>query len=75
MQEGQREDGSEGGFGGGIRARHKPATRTLTYTNGKSKTVGWGAGMLTATNAQEVYHQYMPGPSAQQVLVGTTAPG
>ena len=57
------------------RARHKPATRTLTRINGISKTAGRGAGMLAATSAHEVYHQYMPGPSVQQVLVGTTAPG
>ena len=56
------------------RARHKPATRTLTRIKSKSKTVGRGAGRLAATNAQGVYHLPLQGPSVQQVLVEAPAP-
>jgi hypothetical protein len=56
------------------RAHHKSATRTPTETNVKSKTVGCGAGKLVATTAQEVSHQYLLGPSVQQVLMWPTAP-
>ena len=57
------------------KARIKPATRTRALKNGKSKTVGHGAGKLVTTTAQGVYHPSLPGPSAQQVLVGTTSRG
>ncbi|KAH9982808.1 hypothetical protein BGW80DRAFT_1555843 [Lactifluus volemus] len=56
------------------RAHHKSATRTPTDKNQKSKTVGCGAGKLVATTAQEVSHQYLLGPSVQQVLMWPTAP-
>jgi hypothetical protein len=56
------------------RAHHKSATRIQTDINLKSKAVGCGAGKLVATTAQEVSHQYLLGPSVQQVLVWSTVP-
>ncbi|KAH9964350.1 hypothetical protein BGW80DRAFT_1541473 [Lactifluus volemus] len=75
---GQGQDGCERGSGGSGShkgARIKPATRTSANRNDKSKTVGRGAGRLATTTAEGVYHQSLPGPSDQQVLVGTTALG
>jgi hypothetical protein len=57
------------------RDRHKPATRTLLDIHSKSEAMGRGAERLAATNALEVYHQSLPGPSVQRALVGTTACG
>jgi hypothetical protein len=57
------------------RARHKPATRSLTGSNGKSLATGRGAEGLAAPNVQDVYHQFLSGPSVQTELVGTTARG
>ena len=56
------------------RTRRKPATRTQTVINDKSKATGQGAGRLATTSAQRVYHQYLPGPSVQQVLTRATVP-
>jgi hypothetical protein len=60
--------------GSSSKAHHKPATRTQAGTNRNFKTAGGGAGKLTAMTVQEVYHQSLPGPSVQQVLVWHTAP-
>ena len=57
------------------RARQKPADRTPTGVNDKSEATGRGAGMLAAPITHEVYHQFLPGPSVQEALVGTTAQG
>jgi hypothetical protein len=54
------------------RAHRRPAARTPDTINGDPKTAGRGAGRLAATDAQEVYHQYLLGPSVRQVLVGGT---
>ena len=56
------------------RARHKPVTRTRKCTNSISKATGQGAGRLAATSTQRAYHQYLPGPSVQQVLTRASAP-
>ena len=57
------------------RAHKKPATETPASINDKSEAARRGAGMLAAPTAHEVYHQYLPGPSVQEALVGTTAQG
>jgi len=57
------------------RARQKPSTRTPVQIDNKFKAAGHGAGGLTATNTQEVYHQFLPGPSVQGRLMGTTVQG
>ena len=54
------------------RARHKSSTKIPVQINHKSKAAGPGAGRLAAPNAQGVYHQSLPGPSARKELVGTT---
>jgi hypothetical protein len=55
-------------------AHQEPAARNPAKLNEKPKTAECGAGRLAATTAQEVYHQFLPGSSVQQVLVGATAP-
>jgi hypothetical protein len=57
------------------KTRNKPATRTQELENGKSKTVGHGAGRLVSTTTQGVYHRPLLGTRAQQALVGAIAPG
>ncbi|KAI0296511.1 hypothetical protein B0F90DRAFT_1034126 [Multifurca ochricompacta] len=57
------------------RARHKPATRTSSAINDKSRVVGRGAERLAASNTQGVYHQFLTGPSVQQELAGTAVWG
>jgi hypothetical protein len=54
------------------RARHKSSTKTPVAIRDRSKALGPGAGRLAAPNAQGVYHQSLPGPSARKELVGTT---
>jgi len=54
------------------RARHKSSTKTPVAINRKSKAAGPGVGRLAAPNAQGVYHQSLPGPSARKEVVGTT---
>ena len=57
------------------RARQKPADRIPTRITGKSEATGRGAGMLAAPIVHAVYHQFLPGPSVQEGLMGTTAQG
>ena len=57
------------------RAHPKPADRTPTEINDISEAQGRGAGKLAAPIAHEVYHQFMPGSSVQEVLMGNTAQG
>lgn len=64
-----------GAVGSTCRARQKPSTRTPEQINRISEAAGRGAGKLPATNAQEVYHQFLPGPSVQGGLMGTTVQG
>jgi hypothetical protein len=52
----------------------KSATETPEEISNIFEAVGRGAGMLAAPNVHEVYHQFLPGPSVQE-LAGTTAPG
>jgi hypothetical protein len=47
-------------------------TKTPTGSSNNSEVAGRGAGMLADPNAQEVYHQFLPGPSVQKELVGAT---
>ena len=54
------------------RARQKPSTRTPVQIRNKSEAAGRGAGKLAATSVQEIYHQFLPGPSVQGRLMGTT---
>jgi len=49
------------------RVRRKPVTRTpVKETNNKFKAAGRGAERLAAQNAQELYHRFLLGPSAQE---------
>jgi len=57
------------------RARQNPATETPVELNGKSEAAGRGAGMLAAPIEHEVYHRFLPGPSVQEALMGTTVQG
>ena len=41
----------------------------------KSEVVELRVGVLMAQTAHEVYHQFLPGPSVQEALMGTTAQG
>jgi hypothetical protein len=68
-------DGVLGAAESTSRARQKPATETPVETNNKSEAAGRGAGMLAAPIAHEIYHQFLPGPSVQEALIGTTAQG
>ena len=54
------------------RARQKPSTRTSVQIRNKSEAARRGAGKLATTSAQEIYHQFLPGPSVQGRLMGTT---
>src|SRR6266850_3944735 len=56
------------------RARQKSATKTLVENRRKSEAAGRGAGKLAVPNAHEVYHEFLPGPSVQELVV-TTAQG
>ena len=57
------------------RARHKSATKTRVGIDDKSEAAGRGAEKLAAPYVHEVYHQFLPGPSVQKELMGTTAQG
>ena len=57
------------------RTRQKPIARTPVRISVKSKATGRGAGKLASPNAYGVYHQFLPGPSVQGNLMGTTAQG
>ena len=70
-----RRDGVLETAGSTSRARQKPADRTSTEINDISEAPGRGAGKLAAPIAHEVYHQFLPGPSIQEALMGTTAQG
>jgi hypothetical protein len=70
-----RTDGVLEAAGSTSRARQKPSTRTPVQIDDKSEAAERGAGKLAATNAQEVYHQFLPGPSVQGELMGTTVQG
>jgi hypothetical protein len=74
----KRKKGASGvleAVGSTSRARQKSATRILAQKRDKSEAAGRGAGRLAATNAHEVYHEFLPGPSVQQELVVTTVQG
>ena len=47
------------------RARQEPSTRTPSRISNKSEAAGHRAGKLAAMNTQEVYQQFLPGPSVQ----------
>jgi hypothetical protein len=48
----------------------KSATKTPENISNKSEVVGRGVRILAAPDAREVYHQFLPGPSAQKELGG-----
>src|SRR5712691_8611088 len=68
-------DGVLEAAGSTSRACQKPADRAPVSIDNKSEAAGRGAGMLAAPIAHEIYHQFLPGPSVQEALMGTTAQG
>ena len=68
-------DGVLEAAGSTSRACQKPADRAPVGNESKSEAAGRGAGMLADPIAHEIYHQFLPGPSAQEALMGTTAQG
>ena len=70
-----RKNGVLEAAGSTSRAHQRPTDRTPTVIDSISEATGRGAGMLAAPIAHELYHQFLPGPSVQEVLMGTTAQG
>jgi hypothetical protein len=60
--------------GSSSRGRRRPAARTHTRINKKSKMAGRGAGRLATPNVPGVPHQPLLGPSIQQALVWPATP-
>jgi len=56
-------------------ARQKPVTKTCVVNRWNSEAAGRGARKLAGSIAHEVCHQFLPGPSVQEVLMGTTVQG
>lgn len=54
------------------RVRQKLATRTPVQINSKSKALGCEVETFAAPDTQEVYYQFLPGPSVQAELMATT---
>ena len=60
------------GAAGHTRRARKPSTRTPARFNDKSEAAGRGAERLAVQNAQELYHQILLGPNAQESMKTTT---
>jgi hypothetical protein len=61
--------------GSASKACQKPSTKALIVNNSKSEVAGCGVERLTVLNTCKVYHPFLPGPSVQKEMVGTTAQG